>query len=537
VTQPQRDIGLTSLFKQRIQLFKDRPNQSLLCCNLRGIEREALRVDQQGNLSQASHPKAFGSALSHPSLTTDYSEALLEFITEPYPKIGSVIDQLTQLQQYVTQHLPKNEYLWPSSMPCKLEADENIPIAQYGNSNIGQMKTIYRRGLGHRYGRKMQTIAGLHFNFSLPDAVWCQMRTSDKSTLSLQEYRTQGYMGLIRNFRRHFWLLLYLMGASPVIDKSFVKGREHDLETLNDQDMYLPYATSLRMGDLGYQSSAQDDLYVCYNSIQTYVNSLKKALIQDYPGYKDFRISSDNPDQIQQLSQAILQIENEFYSTIRPKQTAETGETQLKALSRRGVEYIEVRCTDINPFIPIGIDRQQIEFLELFLLGCLFEPSPQTAENEYSEVLSNQRKIVREGRKPGITLRHNGTEQSMSDWATELIQKLEPVAEIMDELNNHKNYSDSLKAMQKRVDYPENTPSARMLGEQKTSGKCFVDWSLQKAKEHRTALMKTPLSEELEADFANQAHRSLEEQKNIEEADKQHLKDYISGYFEQYKAL
>ncbi|MFX4227247.1 MAG: hypothetical protein ACFHHU_04950 [Porticoccaceae bacterium] len=269
-------------------------------------------------------------------------------------------------------------------------------IAQYGQSNVGMMKTIYRRGLGHRYGRKMQAIAGVHFNFSLPDAVWSSLRTNSGSLLSLQDFKTEGYLKLVRNFRRRFWLLLYLMGASPVTHASFIKGRNHDLEKLGTQDAFLPHATSLRMGDLGYQSTAQDALYVCYNSIQTYPKTLQSAILENYPVYGKIHSTGDG-NQRQQLSSAVLQIENEFYSTIRPKQTARTGETQLKALKERGVEYIEVRCVDINPYAPLGIDRSQIQFLEMFLLACLFDESPDTNISELNEILGNQKKVVREG--------------------------------------------------------------------------------------------------------------------------------------------
>lgn len=531
---------MNSLFNKRITLFKNQPNRNLLCCNLRGIEREALRVDSSGNIAKTPHPLSFGSALTHPSITTDYSESLLEFITEPYPKINSVLTQLTETHQYTLANLPEGESLWPSSMPCILGKDEDIPVAQYGSSNVGLMKTIYRRGLGHRYGRKMQTIAGLHFNFSVPDAVWCQMRTDDKSLLSLQEYRTTGYMGLVRNFRRRFWLLLYLMGASPAVDKSFVAGRTHDLDFFNDRDLYLPYATSLRMGDLGYQSTAQDDLYVCYNSVKTYVASLREALLKEYPGYQTITAASGAANQtpaLQQLSSSVLQIENEFYSTIRPKQTAKSGETQLRALTRRGIEYIEVRCTDINPYEPIGINQQQIEFLELFLLGCLFDDSPETAEGEYQEVLANQRLVVREGRKPDLMLHNNGSPISMNNWGTELMQKLEPIAKILDELNGHQNYSDSLVEMQNLLENPDKTPSAKILEELKLSGQSFVDWSLKKSTEHRNTLLNETLSPEKIADFQKIAAQSHSDQEAIENVETENLENYINSYFKQYHKL
>ena len=523
-------------FDRRIQLFREETNLALLCCNLRGIERETLRVTQDGNISQNPHPQTLGSALTHPWITTDYSESLLEFITEPFPEIARVVDQLDNIHRFAVLNLPENEYLWPCSMPCMLTDDEDIPIAQYGPSNVGMMKTIYRRGLGHRYSRKMQTIAGIHFNFSVPDAIWSQMRADDNNTMTLRDYRASGYMGLVRNFRRRFWLLLYLMGASPVADKSFARGQDHELEALGDRGLYLPKATSLRMGDLGYQSSAQDNLYVCYNSVESYVYSLRKALLQKYPPYESLGTHCDDP-QSQQLSTAILQIENEFYSTIRPKQTTRTGETQLKALKERGVEYIEVRCVDINPYHPLGISCNQIDFLELFLLSCLFDQSPDSTEEEYREVLHNQRSVVRRGRQDGLELMRNGTGLSMQDWAAEIMQQLEPIAKIMDGLCSENRYSKVLQQMQALLDDPEKTPSARLLNELQKSSLGFVDWSIDQAKKHQSALTENELQPAIQKGFKEMAAQSLKAQKSIEDSQSESLCDYIDGYFKQYRHL
>lgn len=525
-----------SNFENRIRLFQRDSNLSLLCSNLRGIERETLRVNDKGEITQSQHPQALGSTLTHPHITTDYSEALLEFITEPFPDIESVLNQLKETHQFTAQNLPEQEYLWPCSMPCTLGQDEEIPIAEYGSSNVGMMKTIYRRGLGHRYGRKMQTIAGVHFNFSVPDAVWSQMRSADSSLLTLQDYRTTSYMGLVRNFRRRFWLLLYLMGASPVTDKSFVEGRNHDLEVFSEKDLYLPYATSLRMGDLGYQSSAQDDLYVCYNSVDTYVQSLRQALLTKYPPYD--RLVSDCQDpQSQQLSSAVLQIENEFYSTIRPKQTTRIGETQLKALQQRGIEYIEVRCVDINPFEPLGINQQQIDFIELFLLGCLFEDSPQSDQQEYREVLQNQRLVVRNGREPELKLIRDGQHISMSSWAKEIMGQLAPIADIMDGLCSKNRYSKVLSEMNELLMDADKTPSARLLSELQTSHLGFVDWSLKQAQSHHQQLVGQSLSPTATQDFEKMAQTSIQNQKQIEDSQTESLCDYIDGYFQQYRNL
>src|SRR5512138_1668202 len=304
----------------------------------RGVEKESLRVLPTGALALTPHPAALGSALTHQRITTDYSESQLELITGPHRDAQGCLQELTQIHQFVYRALrDTGEMLWVGSMPCGLPTDETIPIGQYGTSNIGHAKSVYRMGLGHRYGRRMQTISGIHYNWSLPG-------------LGNDEY-----FALIRNFRRHSFVLLTLFGASPAVCSSFVAGREHELQPLSPQTLYLPHATSLRMGRLGYQSDAQARLSVSYNNLESYAASLQEALTQPYPAYE--AIGVRNPGgEYNQLATTLLQIENEFYGTIRPKRLIKSGERPLHALRDRGVEYVEVRCMDLDPFEPLGID-------------------------------------------------------------------------------------------------------------------------------------------------------------------------------------
>ena len=525
-------------FDQRLELFSESEHRDLLCCNLRGIERETLRTDAAGRISQQPHPQALGSALTHPWITTDYSEALLEFITDPSPKVAAVLDQLKSVHQLTARNLPEGERLWQNSIPGILGNDEDIPVAQYGSSNIGQMKTIYRLGLGLRYGRKMQTISGVHFNFSIPTAAWSLLRTEDNSLLSLQEYKTEGYFGLIRNFRRWFWLLLYNMGASPIVSKCFVEGREHNLQPFpGDSDhLYLPYATSLRMGDLGYQSSAQDALYVCYNQVDEYIQSLKSALMEPYEPYSTLG-NHDANGWRQQLSTAVLQIENEYYSTVRPKQTARSGETQLKALTERGVEYVEARCVDINPYSPLGIDESQINFIEVFLLTCLFEDSPETDKTEYGRILRNQKAVVNQGRQPGLVLECGDGDRPLNEWASDILEKMSAVAEVMDGLANDGRYKKTIEKTKAMVLEPELTPSARLISDIQSSGMSFLEWTIEQSNKFHQELVESPLDPDLEQGFIKQAAKSKKLQIETEQQDGTLLEDFLSEYFDQYKAL
>jgi glutamate--cysteine ligase len=201
-----------------------------------------------------------GSALTHPQITTDYAEALLEFITPAEHDIGLALHRSTRSTATPTKL--DGELLWSQSMPCDLPPEEDIEIAWYGSSNIGMLKHVYRRGLALRYGKAMQCIAGIHYNYSLPrtavDAA--QAKASRKNAAALRDFQSERYIALIRNFRRYSWLLMYLFGASPALSRCFLRGREHNLDALSDDTLYLPYATSLRMSDLGYQNDAQSGL-------------------------------------------------------------------------------------------------------------------------------------------------------------------------------------------------------------------------------------------------------------------------------------
>jgi len=256
----------------------------------RGLEKESLRVDENGALAQTPHPRALGSALAHPSITTDYSEALLEFITPTHTAIDALLRDLFDLHHFTYQNLAR-EKLWVNSMPCIVRGEEHIPIAHYGDSNIGRMKAIYRRGLRLRYGSLMQTIAGIHFNFSLPEEFWNEFAgdgdgDGDGDESTVRELKSVYYFALLRNFHRHSWLVCYLFGASPAVCKTFLQGRAHALDDLDSHSFYAPFATSLRLSNLGYTSDAQAGIDINYNSVDGFVASLRRAIQRRMPRIK-----------------------------------------------------------------------------------------------------------------------------------------------------------------------------------------------------------------------------------------------------------
>ncbi|WP_413701040.1 glutamate--cysteine ligase [Psychromonas sp. KJ10-10] len=360
---------MTLNFQQRLDIITTK-SDSLVGFG-RGIEREALRIKPDGKLSETPHPYAFGSALCHDSITTDFAESLLEFITPVAKDVHQLFDYLNDIHHYVACHLENNEALWPISMPCYVQSEENVELAQYGKSNIGTMKTTYRQGLKNRYGSMMQIISGVHYNFSLPASFWPTWSEIHQSELTGNEAQSAGYLGLIRNYFRYGWVIPYLFGASPALCKSFLQGKKSDFnfKEVGKGTIYLPYATSLRLSDLGYTNSAQSSLNICYNSVDNYIASVHKALHKKASQFEKLGIK--NGDEYIQLNDNVLQIENELYASIRPKRVTKNLETPSQALNARGIEYVEIRSLDVNPFCKLGITEEQVNFLDsIFNLVC-----------------------------------------------------------------------------------------------------------------------------------------------------------------------
>jgi glutamate--cysteine ligase len=480
----------------------------------RGIEKESLRALPNGALALTPHPEALGSPLTHASITTDYSESQLELITGAHREVGAALAELTATHQFVYRSLKAagEERLWVSSMPCSLPTDETIPLGRYGSSNIGRMKSVYRMGLGHRYGRRMQTISGIHYNWSLPG-------------LSNEEH-----FALIRNFRRHSFVLLYLFGASPAVCGSFVAGREHGLQPLGAGSLGLPHATSLRMGRLGYQSDAQATLAVSYNSLESYAASLHEALTQPYAAYETIGIRNLGGE-YNQMATTLLQIENEFYGTIRPKRVIKSGERPLHALRERGVEYIEVRCMDLDPFVPVGIQAATMRFIDIFLLHCLLQESPPDTPEEIAALGDNQHRTAAFGRQPGLMLHRHGTDVLLTDWAAELLAQCAPIATALDAAHGGTAYAEALAAANASLAAPDTLPSARVLAMMQADfGGSHIGFVRAQAEQTRNHLQSLPWTAEQQAAFEAQAQASVAAQRAIEAADNEDFEAYRVGY-------
>jgi len=504
----------------------------------RGIEKESLRISAEGTLAQTPHPPALGSALTHGAITTDYSEALMEFITPVSTGIDTTLTTLADIHTYVYRHLG-DERLWAASMPCIVSGDSGIPVAQYGSSNVARMKTVYRLGLGNRYGRTMQAIAGIHYNFSMPDSYWDASWQADGSPGRRQDYITDRYLGLIRNFHRWSWLLIYLFGASPAVCASFLQGRgqKKALQAFDSEGntLYLPYATALRMGGLGYNSAAQRGLQVCYNSLDNYIHALKDAIMQPHADYASYPAGEDG--HYQQLNTSLLQIENEFYSTIRPKRVAASGETPLAALNRAGIEYIEVRCLDVSPFLAEGIDAGMIRFLDTFLLHCLTDDSPACDERQQSMQDANLEAVVNRGRELGLTLDTPSGARPMAALASELMDALIRSADALDTSHGGEGYRIALEAQRAKIDNPGLTPSARLIEEMRERDMPFYRLGLHYSNHWAEHFRARPLSPETLAALDAESARSVEAQAALESSETQDFAAHLRAYYDQYAAL
>ena len=515
----------------------DKGHHQLLTLGLKGIEKESLRINQKGFIAQTPHPKSLGAALTHPHITTDYSEALLELITPPFADIKDTLQFLHNIHQFVANNLD-DELLLAASMPCGINGDTSIPIAEYGRSNIGQMKHIYRQGLAWRYGRTMQSIAGVHFNYSVSEALWPVLMAIENKSGNLQEYISDSYFGLIRNFLHQGWLILYLFGASPAICKSFFKSRAHLIEHFEEFDQYTlfhPFATSLRMSDIGYKSKNQANLEIDYNSLHGYVESLGKAITTPYPDYEKIGVKIDG--EYRQLNSNILQIENEFYSIIRPKQIAKSCEKPTHALRERGVRYIEIRSLDLDLFNPIGIDESRSHFLEAFLLTCLFQDSPPIQAGQQRNNDENQLAVANQGRKPNLMLQKGEQKISLQDWASEILEAMQPICTALDQSNELNPYSQSLAEQKKLVTNADLTPSARILASMEKQQQPFAPYALDISEQHRQFLKGKNLSPEIIGELNKQAEQSFITQKNIEAFDYNSFPDFLNSYFLQDQSL
>jgi len=518
--------------ERRLSRLCNSGQQSLLTGGRIGLEKECLRVTREGNIAQTRHPPPLGSALTNPYITTDYSEALTELITPPFTDIRGCLDFLRDTQTFVYANLG-DELLWSTSMPCVVAGETSIPIAGYGVSNIGTMKSVYRRGLGHRYGRVMQVIAGAHVNYSLPAAFWPVFQEHEGDRRPRREFISDNYMGMTRNLQRFGWLIPYLFGASPAVCKSFLHGLPSSMAEFDVNTYFEPYGTSLRMSDIGYQNTkeAACGVKANYDNLDAYAASLARATEKSCAAYEPIGVLVDG--EYRQLSTSLLQIEAEYYSSVRPKVVLRGNEKPSLALRRRGIEYIELRSLDINAFDPLGLSEEQLRFVEIFMLFCLLQDSPRIDADEACEIDANQGAAARRGRDPKLVLRRHGEALSLIAWAAEIIEAMAGIAETLDAGRRAQCYRSALVTARETVKDAARTPSARMLNEMRAAGVGFFHYAIAKSLEHKKYFDALSLVEDRARMFEAAARQSLSEQCEIEAADDIPFAEYLRQYFAQ----
>ncbi len=522
-------FGIDRAFERRLGSLINGGQPEILQGGRKGVEKESLRVMPSGALAQTPHPRRLGSALTNEHITTDYSESLIELVTPAFTTSWELLQYLLDLHQFVYRHLD-DELLWATSMPGAIARDEDIPIAQFGSSHVGQMKTIYRKGLGLRYGRMMQAISGVHFNYSFPLPFWEAYAEVLQSRDHGARFVSARYFDLLRNYRRYGWIVLYLFGVSPVVCKSFLKGRDFQLADFTTNTAYEPYATSLRMSDVGYRNRNQAGLAVSVNSLEEYVRDLTHAITTPHPPYEALGVKVDG--EYRQLNANILQIENEYYSFIRPKRVARSGERPTKALQRAGVEYVEVRALDVSAFDPVGVNQNKLRFLEAFLALCLLKESPPIGESEQASLDSNHVTVARRGREPGLSLWREGQDVPMEGWARELLDSMVGICEILDRGDASRPYSQALAIQAAKVQDVTRTPSARLMEELTSSDESFFDLALRMSATHKAYFLDLyPPNEERLGEFAREAEESLAQQARIEASDQGTFEEYLARYF------
>ncbi|MDA8621397.1 glutamate--cysteine ligase [Psychrosphaera sp.] len=498
----------------------------------RGIERETLRVSPNGKISQAVHPEVLGATLTHPYITTDYSEALLELITPPSNNIDTTYTQLFDIHHFVSQHIG-DEMLWPMSMPCFIENQDEIPLAYFGESNVGKMKHTYRKGLKNRYGSMMQAIAGIHYNFSLPESFWAALKKEEGEYKGgcIGEFQSEQYMRMVRNIKRYVWVVTYLFGASPAMCRSFLEGKGGAIpfEKLGKGSVYLPHATSLRMSDLGYTNSEQSALNVEYGCLKEYIEKLRIAIRTESLDYKKLGVKENG--EYKQLNHNILQIENELYAPVRPKQVAKSGEKPTDALENRGIMYVELRALDVNPFSPVGISKEQMRVIDVFMLFCLLTEQDELSQEQQAESEENQDRIVLNGRADYLELIKDGEAVSRTEWLSSIFEEMKEISLWLDGHLGNSDYSNAISNIWDWKDDPSKTLSGQLLDTLLSKNTdngyyalALADEYKQKHAEHSPSIF-TP-------DFLlAEGVDSIKARKEIEANDKVSFDEFLEKYF------
>lgn len=491
-----------------------------------GFEKESLRI-YNSKIASSEHPFELGSPLFNKYITTDFSESQLELITPPKENKKDALLFLDEIHHFVSANI-KDETLWPFSMPPKILNEKEIPIAKYGSSNKAKLKELYRIGLANRYGRMMQAISGFHYNFSAKEDLLGNLLSYHSK---YYKNKSDAYFNLLKNIYRFNWIIIYLTGASPIVPQIMVKGEPDILQKFSKDTYFHPYATSLRMSEFGYKNSVRDNFRVSFQSIEDYILDIQNAAktnsnFSNISKKSGLTFLYENNERYAQINPNKLQIDDEYYALARLKSASTSRMSATEKIKNSGVDFIELRSLDINPFAISGIDIETIYFLEILLLYCLINPSPEISKKDFEIFELNDSKISIKGRDPYLKLIKDRKEISAKEWGLMILENLIPIAETLDE--NGSMYKKCLSAMKEKILHPEITISAKILQEIESSGLDFYELGLFFSEKNKKYYSKIKKSDNRQWDlFANESEQSLV-LKNMEETrSKTSFKEYL----------
>ena len=414
-----------------------------------GIEWESLRARGDGELALTPHPELFGDKLKNPLVTTDFSESQIEIITPTFNTIDETFDTFSLIADLVNASLPYDEYLWFQSIPCILPYGDQIPIAQY--SGEGKSSQRYREDLAKKYGLKKQMISGIHFNFSFSEEFLKKIYELEESPLTFKEFKNNVYLKIARNYLRYCWLIIYLTGCSIGSHNTFSKDCIRLMDAEDDYgSFYSTKGPSFRNSSCGYKNLKE--LLPSYESVDAFVNDINSFI--------------ENGD----LSEA-----KELYTQIRLK--PKNPQDLLNSLKNDGIEYIEVRTLDVNPFYQCGLIKQDMKFLHLFLIYMFIKDETDYADWQ-REAKINEENTAEKAYVDSMRLLRDGKEVTLKSWASEIINEMYGMCEVMgvDEFN-------ILNLMLNRISNPDLTYGKRLLLLIKEKG--FINTHIELSKNNK----------------------------------------------------
>lgn len=417
-----------------------------------GIERENLRVTSDGHLALTPFPKIFGDKATNPYITVDFSESQIELITPTFNSLDMTYNFLENLNDIVTTSL-ENEYLWPESIPCILPSEQEIPIAKF-QGDQGKIAMEYRENLAKKYGKKIQMLSGIHFNFSFSNKFLKELHKNSNTDISFKHFKNELYMKVTRNYFKYGWLIIYLLGASSTVHKSYRKECTSHMDEFSEDIFYSKNTLSFRNGRCGYRN--KDEFYISHDHLENYIKDIEEL-----------------------IDKGILQGAREYYSPIRLK--SKDPKNILDSLKKDGIEYLEIRSIDINPFIRTGIELNDLKFIHILLIYFLLKEEEEFTEEDYKRYLKNQELLASEGRNKNFTLICcKGKNVKVDEYSKIIISDIE---NLFTSLNIYgENISSVLNFQLEKINNPDLLYVNRLLKGIENEG--FVNFNINKCKQY-----------------------------------------------------